>query len=200
MYTSVSITIIGVMSIIVGMLGWKCYHRKTTPTIIQHAIEREPIPKPPPKMCIPKFKNSETIKKYITRVNPKLYPLILDDIVINIVEIKSTNRMLLVMGIMQVESTFNPLATSKSNAIGLMQISPIHKTDLIQANIIKSSIYELYEPSVNIKAANWLLDRFDKKYNGDIDKILVAYLGANNKTYINNVKSNIANIMFTIED
>jgi len=80
----------------------------------------------------------------------------------------------LVVGIIEIESQFNPMARNeKSKAIGLMQIMPdwYKKLGL-------SSVYKLYDIPTNIKSGIRILKIHIKEdAKGDISKGLYFYVG-----------------------
>jgi len=73
----------------------------------------------------------------------------------------------LVRGIIEVESGFEPAALSPKGAMGLMQLMPGTASDL--------GVDDPWDPVQNIKGGikylSWLL----KKYNGNLEKALAAY-------------------------
>lgn len=70
----------------------------------------------------------------------------------------------MVLGVMQVESGFNPAATSRVGAMGLMQVMP-HLADG----------YDLSDPAQNIERGCTMLAGLVKRYDGDIDLVLAGY-------------------------
>lgn len=81
----------------------------------------------------------------------------------------------LVVGIMQVESTFKPKARGKSGAIGLMQVMP-----LWSKHFGLNHPRELYDIKTNIKCGVRILKKYKAKAKGDVDKALYFYVGGNN--------------------
>lgn len=78
----------------------------------------------------------------------------------------------LIVGIIQVESSFNPLAISKSNARGLMQVMPewVPKFKLKNVSV-------LYDIDMNINIGIKILKIHIKEGKGDINKGLYRYAG-----------------------
>ena len=80
----------------------------------------------------------------------------------------------LVVGVIQVESTFKPKARGKNGAIGLMQVMPMW-TKHFGLNSKK----ELYDIKTNIKCGVGILKRYKTKANGNVDRALCLYVGGN---------------------
>lgn len=84
----------------------------------------------------------------------------------------------LVFSIIKAESSFNPNATSRKNARGLMQIS--EPTGKWGAEILKLEGFNnshLYNPEVNIEIGCWYLNSLIKEFGNNLDLILAAYNG-----------------------
>lgn len=95
---------------------------------------------------------------------------------------KYSNHKLL-KSIIYVESNFNPLAKSKKNACGLMQIRPsIWHKELKKENIV-SCYKDYFIIEKNIKAGNYILTKLHKQYKGDIKKVLYHYSGKDKNYY-----------------
>ena len=78
----------------------------------------------------------------------------------------------LVFSVIKVESSFNEKATSKKNAIGLMQIK-IPTAKFIAVELGKAS-YDLYDAKTNINFGCYYIQYLYKKFN-NMDTALVAY-------------------------
>jgi len=80
----------------------------------------------------------------------------------------------LIVGIMEIESQFNPMARNeKSKAIGLMQIMPSWTQKL---NL--TSVYDLYDIDINIQSGVKILKiHISEDGKGDISKGLYFYVG-----------------------
>jgi hypothetical protein len=83
----------------------------------------------------------------------------------------------LIVGIMEIESQFNPMARNeKSGAIGLMQIM---KEWVPKMNI--KSVYDLYDIPVNIECGVKILKiHIEEDGKGDVSKGLYHYVGKDN--------------------
>lgn len=104
----------------------------------------------------------------------------------------------LVFSIMRVESSFDPSATSKSGAKGLMQITD--STGEWVAEKLKLKDYSsdlLYEPEFNIMIGCWYLNNLEEQFDGNVLLALTAYNGGignvqkwlKNKEYSSNGES-----------
>jgi hypothetical protein len=91
----------------------------------------------------------------------------------------------LIVSLMFKESSFNPLAVSSSDCIGLMQINPKAHPDKIDG----LSYNELFHISNNIRIGHQILEEYYNETNS-VKKALLRYFGANNKEYIENILSN----------
>lgn len=84
----------------------------------------------------------------------------------------------LVFAIIKAESGFNPNATSKKNARGLMQISG--KTAEWAAKSIKLEDFtpdKLYNPEINIMIGCWYINRLMQEFSNNTDLVITAYNG-----------------------
>jgi hypothetical protein len=87
----------------------------------------------------------------------------------------------LIMGVVQVESGYNPLAVSPKNARGLMQVHyPTWKGYF-------SSQREVHNMEKNLLMGTAILYRYYIENGYDIRKALHRYLGASDDTYVRNV-------------
>lgn len=83
---------------------------------------------------------------------------------------------LLIAAIIKNESTFNPLATSRAGALGLMQIMPSTAEELAhELKIDYVNTDELYKPEINIQFGFYYITKLQKRYNGNIVFALAAY-------------------------
>ena len=93
----------------------------------------------------------------------------------------------LILGIIWVESRFNPEAVSPVGARGLMQLMP--KTAAYLAECMKwEGRADSFDPEFNIAAGSYYIARLIKQFDGDLDLALAAYnAGAGNiRKWMNN--------------
>jgi len=99
----------------------------------------------------------------------------------------------IILAVMELESTFKYTAKSKKDCIGLMQINPAvwldkdNEYSLIKAEIA-STIYDLYDPTINIIAGTYILNHYYEQIESDDIKskwegALMKYFGAQSKEY-----------------
>jgi soluble lytic murein transglycosylase len=83
---------------------------------------------------------------------------------------------LLVAAIINCESTFNPIATSRTGAVGLMQIMPETAEDIAQElKVDYVNADDLYKPEINIQLGFYYIVKLQKRYNGNLIFSLAAY-------------------------
>jgi soluble lytic murein transglycosylase len=84
----------------------------------------------------------------------------------------------LVFSMMKAESSFDPKATSRKNARGLMQITEMTgKWGAEKLKLEGYSFDSLYEPETNIRIGCWYLKRLMYEFNQDLDLVIAAYNG-----------------------
>jgi len=84
----------------------------------------------------------------------------------------------LVFAVIKAESSFNPNAKSRKNAIGLMQIT--ERTALWGAETIGIEEFtqeDLYDPETNIRIGCWYIRQLMNEFSNRIDLVLAAYNG-----------------------
>jgi len=85
----------------------------------------------------------------------------------------------LIYAIVRQESRFNPVAISRSNARGLMQLLPSTATDMDPSQPFRREPSRLHEPGLNMRLGQayvgWLIDEFHN--DGDLGKVFAAYNG-----------------------
>lgn len=83
----------------------------------------------------------------------------------------------------EVESNFKRKAVSNKNAKGLLQIRPsVWHEELKKQGIIEKH-FDYFSIKKNIKAGNYILTKYQKKYKGDNKKALHAYSGGSKNYY-----------------
>ncbi len=78
----------------------------------------------------------------------------------------------LVLSVIAVESSFNPLATSKVGARGLMQVMPFWREEL------GTGSDNLYDIEVNIRYGCQILKRYLEREDGNLHRALARYNGS----------------------
>jgi soluble lytic murein transglycosylase len=84
----------------------------------------------------------------------------------------------LIAAIIKSESKFYHKATSRKDARGLMQISPI--TGVWAAEMLGIENYNperLYEPEINIMIGCWYVHMLEKEFGGNLENMVAAYNG-----------------------
>jgi len=82
----------------------------------------------------------------------------------------------LVASLIRQESEFNPLALSRANAVGLMQLLPkTGKTVAKQVKLHGFNPSQLYTPSVNLQLGTYYFKSLADKYGGHFEYALAAY-------------------------
>ncbi len=83
---------------------------------------------------------------------------------------------MLVAAVIHVESKFNPVATSKKGALGLMQLMPATARELaaeLGLEVVNDD--ELYEREMNIRLGFYYLAKLHREFNGHRIYALAAY-------------------------
>jgi soluble lytic murein transglycosylase len=107
-------------------------------------------------------------------------PYYIDPITYEVSKYKNKN---LLMAMIEVESNFNRKAISKKGAVGLLQIRPsVWHKELKEQRIIKE-FQDYFTIEKNIKAGNYILVKYQKKYKGDNKKALYYYSGKSKNYY-----------------
>ena len=92
----------------------------------------------------------------------------------------------LALGLIETESSFNPEAVSKSGCIGLMQLNPDYAWWFEEQT---GSDYKT--PCGNVKCGIWYLNYLTKKYDGSVEKALVAYNQGSYQGVMTNYAENV---------
>jgi hypothetical protein len=136
--------------------------------------------------------NKTDLSPTIKRLQPKLDWKLAERISKEILKYSSEYRLPpnLIIHIINRESGFRPLITSRAGALGLMQVIPKWHKEKLEA--MKISEDEVYYINNNIKLGCWIFrEYFDQ--TGDIEKTLKKYVGGNHETYIKNILAGFAN-------
>jgi hypothetical protein len=130
--------------------------------------------------------SSKNLMPIITRLQSRLDPMLAREIADAIQKYSNEYKLPpeLVIHIIDRESRFRPLAKSKADAVGLMQImTKAHKDKLKKMNI---SPEEAYHIDNNVKLGCWIFrEYFDKEK--DIKKTLLRYVGGNHEKYVEDI-------------
>ena len=84
---------------------------------------------------------------------------------------------LLVLAVMREESRYKPLAVSRSNAQGLMQLMPATRDWIASKLGISVGAAAVFDPKTNIRLGTWYLSYLLRYFNGDVELALAAYNG-----------------------
>jgi soluble lytic murein transglycosylase-like protein len=109
-----------------------------------------------------------------------------------------TERPLLILALISVESEFNPCAISRKGAIGLTQVVWYHHGKaLIEAGISRDK-KDLFNVDKSIRAGNFILNGFLVQSNGNVQKALELYLGGKDGAYTRRILGNLADLYVAI--
>lgn len=129
------------------------------------------------------------IKNLIMELQPRLDPKLAELFTTAIIKYSKEYDFppSLIVCLINRESSFNPLAVSSANCVGLMQINPkAHKALLEKRNI---NYYQLSHIDNNISVGCTILKEYYVKHKGDIRKTLINYVGGTHETYITDILS-----------
>lgn len=105
-----------------------------------------------------------------------------------------TDKPLLMLSLIEVESNFVLTAVSSKGAMGLTQVMPgIHEKELIAKSIIKER-RDLFDVIPSVRAGNLVLSSCLKQSKDDVPKALELYLGGQDGWYVKRILSNLANL------
>jgi soluble lytic murein transglycosylase-like protein len=111
-----------------------------------------------------------------------------------------TNKSLLILALIEVESNFISTAVSNKGAMGLGQIMPgVHEKELIVKGIIKER-RDLFDIIPNIRATNHVLSSCLNQSKGDVSKALELYLGGQDGYYIKKISANFMNLYVLVNE
>jgi len=112
-----------------------------------------------------------------TTIIKRIYPLKYQELVFSYSEFNGIDPYL-VFAVIKAESSFNPYAKSKKDAMGLMQITENTAKWGAESMDIKSfKIEDLYDPETNIRIGCWYIKQLMVEFKNDIDLVLAAYNG-----------------------
>ena len=80
-----------------------------------------------------------------------------------------------IYSVIKIESNFRENAVSHKGAIGLMQIMPSTGEWMAKFNDLSYSQELLFDPIYNIKIGTLYLSYLINRYEGDLEKVLIAY-------------------------
>ncbi len=135
------------------------------------------------------IKNHAGVKKWISK-NSNVSEKTIDTI---IREVNKTDRPLLYLSIINVESSFNPRSRSHKDALGLGQIHSVHIKELKKKGIIKNR-NDLYKVRNNVKAIEYIFNKKLSRSNGNINRSLDRYLGKKSPKYRSKVQKSYSQL------
>lgn len=132
---------------------------------------------------LPQKQATKTLSEIIQQKQPRLDPVLIQPIA-NAIEKYAKEfgfPKLLILCLIEKESSFKPSAVSKVGCIGLTQInSKFHKEKLKKLNINKNQLFHIDH---NIHVGIMILAEYYKQTNS-IEKTLIKYVGGNQKDYV----------------
>jgi hypothetical protein len=116
-----------------------------------------------------------------------------------VTEVLKTRNPLLMLSIIEAESSFVQSSVSSKGAMGLVQINPVvHVNSLIKLGIIKEK-RDLFNIKESILGGQYVLDDCLKSSGNNVPKALHMYLGGQDGRYFNQILSNLANLYIISE-
>jgi soluble lytic murein transglycosylase-like protein len=139
-----------------------------TPTVVEKpALIEANVPAPLPERELAKTVEKRTLCFQVQKTEKRFHPIIL----------KAANRFqvdpALVKAIIMAESGYDPTATSKMGAKGLMQLMPATAEEL--------GVEDSYNPKQNINAGVGYFKKLLNRFEGDVELALAAYNAGTNK-------------------
>lgn len=156
------------------------------------------LPTKPPVVSQPVVENTATptMVEWVYNHSNKLSRAQCTEIV---TEVRKTNKALLLLALMEVESNFVPTAVSNKGALGLTQVMPgVWEKHLITRGIIKER-RDLFNIINSIVAGNEVLSIALKDAKGDVAKALEIYLGGRDGYYTKRILSHLGNLYLLTE-
>lgn len=143
---------------------------ETQKTQANPAPASAPAPAPPRSILTPAEKLKK-ISELLLQVNPtRTIPNSPYGELIYDIAVRHSINPHLVAALIHVESSFNPKAVSRKGAVGLMQLLPA-----TARRFGLKSKKDLFIPEKNIEAGIRYLSWLNKRFSGDVQKILAAY-------------------------
>jgi len=149
------------------------------------------------KLTTLKIKNKltseqETIMELILKLQPRLDPKLAEKFSVPIVKYSKEYGFpsALITCLIDRESSFNPVAVSSANCVGLMQINPKAHAKLLEKK--KINYYQTSHIDNNIEIGCIILKEYFEKHNRNIRKALTNYVGGDHKKYVNDILDNFA--------
>lgn len=153
-------------------------------------------PKPQPKVEHKVPANQEILTKWVYNNSKAISHTTAEKIVTTVLKYQYST---LIIAIMEVESEFNPSATSHKGALGLGQIHfPAHGKRLIETKIIKER-RDLYDIEMNVRATSLILNSMLQESNYSVAKTLEVYLGGKDGKYVLRILTNFTNLSIQLE-
>lgn len=89
---------------------------------------------------------------------------------------KHNHDPLLVLAVIETESSFRQKVVSRKGAVGLMQIRPfVAKAQAKELNISEVGATQLLDPATNVMIGTYYLAKMRKRFGGDLSLALEAY-------------------------
>lgn len=137
------------------------------------------------------FKEEKILTKWVFEKSTKISMQTAETIV---KEAMKVEKPLLMLALIEVESSFVPTSLSNKGAFGLTQVMPkVHGKMLKEAKIIKDD-RDLFDIQPSIQAGNLILNGYLKDSKGDISKALERYLGGKDGAYLHKILVNLASL------
>ena len=102
------------------------------------------------------------------------------------------------LALIATESHFDSHAYSRTGAIGLGQVMSFWVKELKENKILERKT-DLWDIEYNMKATEYILEKFLAKANGDFKKSLTYYFGRKSKHYTDKVYSNLGSLVISLD-
>ena len=162
---SIYIFVLFLISFTIGIILVVSYHEKRINLKLRKQLKECKINQEKLKKKLITYQNpideeaKKKLIKWILRYE-KAYPQLAKDVVEYLIQ--NSSHPLLTLSIIAVESSFVVQATSKTGAIGLMQVQPQYWLKELKKKRIVNEKKELYDPIKNIQAGELILDQYLK--------------------------------------